>query len=278
MLCAGRDAPNRCVYLKAFNTISYNNSSYIMKNFKLLWLLAVAGSVMMTSCDKDNVPPPAPKVTVTFDAITLPSEGYIDNSSYTENGVTFNNAYHDMDGWVSWDGFSVSNLHDKVTPGYENQYSVYADGGANGSANFAVCYYSTIWGPENTSFFSLASGKEGNELTLMINNNTYAALSMKEGDAYAKKFEAGDWFKVTATGYKEDGTQTGTADIYLADFRDGKTYICAEWTKVDLSALGTFNKVAFTISSSDVGDYGMNTPAYFCIDNVEFSEVTTTAE
>lgn len=249
-----------------------------MKNFKLLWLLAVAGSVMMTSCDKDNVPPPAPKVTVTFDAITLPSEGYIDNSSYTENGVTFNNAYHDMDGWVSWDGFSVSNLHDKVTPGYENQYSVYADGGANGSANFAVCYYSTIWGPENTSFFSLASGKEGNELTLMINNNTYAALSMKEGDAYAKKFEAGDWFKVTATGYKEDGTQTGTADIYLADFRDGKTYICAEWTKVDLSALGTFNKVAFTISSSDVGDYGMNTPAYFCIDNVEFSEVTTTAE
>ena len=198
MLCAGRDAPNRCVYLKAFNTISYNNSSYIMKNFKLLWLLAVAGSVMMTSCDKDNVPPPAPKVTVTFDAITLPSEGYIDNSSYTENGVTFNNAYHDMDGWVSWDGFSVSNLHDKVTPGYENQYSVYADGGANGSANFAVCYYSTIWGPENTSFFSLASGKEGNELTLMINNNTYAALSMKEGDAYAKKFEAGDWFKVTS--------------------------------------------------------------------------------
>ena len=69
MLCAGKDAPNRCVYLNAFNTISYNNSSYIMKNFKLLWLLAVAGSVMMTSCDKDDVPPPAPKVTVTFDAI-----------------------------------------------------------------------------------------------------------------------------------------------------------------------------------------------------------------
>ena len=246
-----------------------------MKNFKLLWLLAVAGSVMMTSCDKDDVPPPAPKVTVTFDAITLPSEGYINNSNYTESGVTFNNAFNAE--WASWDGFAVSNLHDKTTPGYANQYSVYADGGAAGSANFVVCFYSSYADP-NSAFFSLASGKEGNELTLMINNNTYAALSMKEGDAYAKKFEAGDWFKVTATGYKEDGTQTGTADIYLADFREGKTYICAEWTKVDLSALGTFNKVAFTISSSDVGDYGMNTPAYFCIDNVEFSEVTTTAE
>ena len=77
--------------------------------------------------------------------------------------------------------------------------------------------------------------------------------------------------------YKEDGTQTGTADIYLADFRDGKSYICAAWTKVDLSALGTFNKVAFTISSSDVGDYGMNTPAYFCIDDVTFNLVSATS-
>ena len=111
----------------------------------------------------------------------------------------------------------------------------------------------------------------------MINNNTYAALSMQDGDAYSKKFAAGDWFKVTATGYKEDGTQTGTADIYLADFRDGKSYICAAWTKVDLSALGTFNKVAFTISSRDVGDYGMNTPAYFCIDDVTFNLVSATS-
>lgn len=247
-----------------------------MKNFKLLWLLAVAGSLTMVSCDKDkdNVPPPANTVTVTFDQVTLPAGGYLNNTSYTEKGVTFNNAYNAD--YASWDGFAVSNLHDKTTPGYANQYSVFADGGANGSTNFGVCYYSSYSNP-NSAFFSLASGEEANSLSLMINNNTYAALSMQDGDAYSKKFAAGDWFKVTATGYKEDGTQTGTADIYLADFRDGKSYICAAWTKVDLSALGTFNKVAFTISSSDVGDYGMNTPAYFCIDDVTFNLVSATS-
>lgn len=84
-----------------------------MKNFKLLWLLAVAGSLTMVSCDKDkdDVPPPANTVTVTFDQVTLPADGYLNNTSYTEKGVTFNNAYNAD--YVSWDGFAVSNLHDK---------------------------------------------------------------------------------------------------------------------------------------------------------------------
>ena len=98
-----------------------------MKNFKLLWLLAVAGSLTMVSCDKDkdDVPPPANTVTVTFDQVTLPADGYLNNTSYTEKGVTFNNAYNAD--YASWDGFAVSNLHDKTTPGYANQYSVFAD-------------------------------------------------------------------------------------------------------------------------------------------------------
>jgi hypothetical protein len=31
---------------------------------------------------------------------------------------------------------------------------------------------------------------------------------------------------------------------------------------------GTIHKIAFSFESSDMGDWGMNTPAYACIDNI----------
>ena len=56
------------------------------------------------------------------------------------------------------------------------------------------------------------------------------------------------------------------SQFYLADFRDGKSEIVKDWQYCDLSALGQVSKVSFTLTSSDNGDYGMNTPAYFCLD------------
>ena len=63
-----------------------------MKNFKLLWLLAAACSLTFASCNKDNDGPDT-STTVTFESATLPDAGYINNTSYTEQGVTFNNVY-----------------------------------------------------------------------------------------------------------------------------------------------------------------------------------------
>ena len=37
---------------------------------------------------------------------------------------------------------------------------------------------------------------------------------------------------------------------------------------MDLSSLGEADSLLFTLTSSDVGVFGMNTPAYFCIDQV----------
>ena len=61
---------------------------------------------------------------------------------------------------------------------------------------------------------------------------------------------------------------TGTKEYYLADLRDAeKAYIINDWRYVDLSGLGKVAKLGFELSSTDNGDYGMNTPAYFCFDN-----------
>jgi hypothetical protein len=54
----------------------------------------------------------------------------------------------------------------------------------------------------------------------------------------------------------------------MADLRDAdKAYIINDWRYVDLSGLGKVSKLSFELTSTDNGDWGMNTPAYFCFDN-----------
>jgi hypothetical protein len=107
---------------------------------------------------------------------------------------------------------------------------------------------------------------------------------MKYGDAYSKKFGgsdslANDWFKLTITGYGEDDQPTDSARIYLADFRFSgwkNDYILDEWLPVNLSKLGNVKKLKFQLSSSDVDAFGMRTPGYFCLDDVEYKMVKKT--
>ena len=176
-----------------------------MKKFKLLWLLAAACSLTFASCNKDNDGPDT-STTVTFESAVLPDVGYINNTSYTEQGVTFNNVY-DVQGQYMSAGFAVSKLHDKVTAGYTNMYSVYGDGGAAGSVNFAVCYfaeYLTNTSGVNDAYFAFGAGIERKMLNVMVNNGTYAYLAIKNRNdgsnpPRVKEFTDGDWFKVVIT-------------------------------------------------------------------------------
>jgi hypothetical protein len=87
----------------------------------------------------------------------------------------------------------------------------------------------------------------------------------------AKKFGSGDWFKLSIEAYDKNDVKTGsTVEFYLADFRTATSSgIITEWKKVDLRPLGDkVHKISFTLDSSDVGDWGMNTPNYFCFDNL----------
>lgn len=131
-----------------------------------------------------------------------------------------------------------------------------ASGGAFEGDNFAVwnlCFY----GEDEVSFDpQVVKG-------FYINNNSYAATSMCNGDGYAKKFEKTDWFKLTILGYKEL-VEVGSVDFMLAE--NGK-YV-NQWTYVDLSSLGEINAIVFEMSSSDNDPgWGMKTPAYFALDN-----------
>ncbi len=187
--------------------------------------------------------------------------------------ATFGNTYNEE--WNSSSGFSVSKVQDTVTAGFMNQYASRPGEGAENSEVYMICNGST------GIHFSAATNLSSVKLT----NSTYAYLSMMNGDDFAKKFggEDGndpDWFKVTIKGYKEN-TLTDSVDFYLADFRfedNSEDYIVKEWKNVDLTSLGEIDSLSFSLSSSDVGQYGMNTPAYFCLDNLQTASETLTFE
>jgi len=67
----------------------------------------------------------------------------------------------------------------------------------------------------------------------------------------------------------------------LADYRfedNAEDYILNEWIYVDLTVLGEVDSLQFSLTSSDTGAVGMNTPAYFCIDNFRTLDGITTVE
>ena len=208
----------------------------------------------------------------TFEETVLAPESFYNGSDLAggvaSGGFGFNNNYDPT--YASWDGFAVSNITDNVTPGWGNQYSAIAGGGAGGSANYGVAYIGFTENP-NAVMGAPAQVIDGAFFT----NSTYAYFSMLNGDAYAKRFggltgDDEDWFVLTIEGFN-GGASTGTVDFYLADYHfadNGLDYIVSDWTWVDMTSLGAVDTVEFTLTSSDTGVFGMNTPAYFAMDSM----------
>ena len=200
-----------------------------------------------------------------------PSDGSID-SSYLSGGARFlNNNAECCGGALFWNGFAYSNTTDITTPGNGNEVSAYAGGGAGNSAHYAVAYAGGTTPPRIV--FDVPTVLQ----SAMLTNTTYAALSMRDGDSFAKKFGGdngtdADFLLVTITGRDAANARTGSVDLYLADFRSNdpaQDYILNIWQAVTLSSLGQVSALEFSFASSDVGQFGINTPVYFALDNIQ---------
>jgi hypothetical protein len=225
--------------------------------------------------------------TINFDDLSLAPESYWNGSDgsggFQSGPAWFGNNYTDWGGgFYSWDGWAYSNKTDTTTPGYTNQYSAITGGGYN-SDNYGVSYvpldfmggtYEPI--PTSLTFTDTTDGFT--VAGAYFTNTTYAYLAMKDGYAPGKKFGGSsgndpDWFLLTIIGKDASGTETGTVEFYLADYRfedSSEDYIVDDWEYVDLSPLGVVKNLEFSLSSSDVGDYGMNNPTYFAMDDLNY--------
>ncbi len=210
-----------------------------------------------------------------FDDLTLASQGYWNGSDgsggFTSGDAMFNNSFTDWGGGVtSWEGFAYSNITDTAASGFGAQYNAITGGGQSGSANYGIGFVG--WAQPPTITLTASTIVDG----LYVTNNNYTYYSMLNGDDWAKKFGGSsgddeDWFALTVTGKDASESIVGAVDFYLADYRfsdNSQDYIIDTWQFVDLSSLGIVKSLEFTLNSSDVGDFGMNTPAYFVIDTV----------
>ncbi|WP_435020092.1 DUF4465 domain-containing protein [Tundrisphaera sp. TA3] len=216
--------------------------------------------------------------------------GPVRDGSFQSGGATFGNRYDLTYG--SWGGFAVSNTSDTTTPGLRNQYSaITGTGRGPGADNYGVAsgYADTTPTTFDPTPFDPTDPAELMALPTMnlpagaailgmyVTNTTYAALSMLQGDGFAKKFggDTGndpDFFKLTAYGTDAAGRAlANSVDFFLADFRfadNAQDYVVTDWRYMDLSSLAGASRVHFNISTSDVGPYGLNSPAYFAVDDI----------
>ena len=175
------------------------------------------------------------------------------------------NTYSD---WQTWWGYGVSNHTSKEFNSFDDQFNSCVGAGNNASANYGVAYVSDYMGP---TYITLTTDDEAVVPGVYVTNAAYTFSSMINGDAYAKQFGQGDWYKLTITAYNDADELVGTKDYYLADLRsenEADWYIVNDWQYVDLSELGAIRTLKVGLSSSDTGDWGMNTPAYVCFDDL----------
>jgi hypothetical protein len=208
-----------------------------------------------------------------FEGLAISAGSYWNGSAQTlgtffiDGNAIFPNYYDTAYGGFWKQGWAYSNMKDSSTAGFLNIYSARPACGALNSDNYAI--------GQQRSVVQLTGNAKGKAVYgLQVTNSTYAALSMRDGDL-AKKFGGPtgndpDWFKLSITGYLGGTPVYDTVNFYLADYRfpdNTSDYIVNDWQWVDLTSLGNLDSLRFILSSSDTGAFGMNTPAFFCIDN-----------
>jgi len=208
-----------------------------------------------------------------FESFTLsPSSAYTNTNSisFQTTNASFEHVWDSsFDYWSG--GFSYTNIKDSSTAGFANLYGVRSLQGYNNSDKYAV---GKNWGTiKLISPFNKLDG-------FYITNTTYAYKSMLLGDLFAKKFGGTsgndpDFFKVTIKGFFNGAMKTDSVEYYLADFRFSNNtldYILDNWQWVNTSSLGVVDSVRFYLYSSDNGSFGMNTPAFFALDDFTTSQ------
>ncbi len=222
---------------------------------------------------------------VNFNGLALEPESYFfpsGVSSFTSGPLSFR--YDGSEGF--WSGFAYSNLSSLNGAYDHDQFASASLTGMDGdSTNYAVAFVASDWlGGTYDPIPSIITVTDGNAASFSgfyINNNEMAYITMRDGTMFNKKFggDSGndpDWFRVKIWGIRADNTVTEPIYHYLADFRfDDNTldYIQDSWKWVDLQSMGMVKELRFTMESTDSGDFGINTPAYFCMDNLTVMEL-----
>lgn len=176
--------------------------------------------------------------------------------------------------YYSWKGFTPSMSYDAAEyPGnwVEHQWSTMAAGTPGGNGFMLACWDSaedTTGVPANPSVCVTSNDGSFIPLSVVVANASYTYWVVKQGDDFCKKFTADDVLKLIVVG-ECSGVETGRVEVQLAHGQDVPT----GWMTVDVSSLGVVEKMYFQMASTDSGQWGMNTPGYFCLGQIKVEDL-----
>lgn len=215
-----------------------------------------------------------------FESFVLPPDSFYNDTTSADwqtTNASFQYDWNTSFGGFWSGGFAYTNKNNVDSGNYRHLYNCIAGKGYNLSN-----YYTTGQPGGFIRVKAPSTGVSG----FYVTNTTYAYMSMKNGDSFAKKFGGAtgndpDFFKLTVKGYSGGILKIDSVEFYLADFRfsnNSLDYISKTWQWVDCSKLGAVDSITFNMFSSDNSFGFMNTPAFFSIDNLTTAQGVGIAE
>ena len=245
--------------------------------FSLIAFIAVAASAEVITMDlttaTDIVSNP-----ITFSQ--TPGTGYYDgtdvwDSTYNDSGICqfiyTNDARfmlshlpsQDSYGGMSWEGFTIS----KVSQDTANVFGCVANGGLAGVGTPYVIGYYSSWITESLGYSSniILFDQEYYPEYVYICQNSNTMEAITNGGVFnARAFTENDTLALIISALNSGMEETKSITYYLAV--DGEKN--NGWIKVPLTALGQAAGLSFRMTTTDIGQFGENTPMYFALDGL----------
>lgn len=211
----------------------------------------------------------------TFDAADAWSETYNETDFPTIEAQVFALSHlpgGQSFGGTTFDGFTVCKV--AADSGY---FGCMARGGVDGVGTpYMLGYYSEYYSMLNSTSSNqviFTTGEQYDAVGMYVCNNPMAYKAITQGDAYARKFAAGDSFVLQAEALDELHKPTGkTVPFYLADYRSANPdewTVNKTWEWFDMSTLGRVGGIAFSLISTDMSYGFSNTATYFAMDKLK---------
>ena len=227
---------------------------------KKLFILMLALGAM--ACENGGKPMPPSTITERFDKAFEGSYKY----GYATADLIFEYFVNEEYGY--WGGFAQSKMLDADAKNgiYDNQYSAYNTYAASGES-FLLYYYDSFNEPCD---IVCMTSLELRSVKLNLSTYTYASITDEDINAFARVFTNGDYLKVVFTPLALDGTPVGdNVECYVVDYRDDKRFVADNWQEYKLN-LPASARIRVTIETTDVGEWGANTPLYICMDDLKY--------
>lgn len=164
-------------------------------------------------------------------------------------------------GGQSWEGFTLS----RVSQDTANVFGCVANGGIAGEGTPYVIGYFSDWVTMTQGYSSniILFDQEYYPDYVYICQNSNTMKAITEGGVFnARAFTEEDTLALIISAIDEAFHETKSITYYLAV--DGEKN--NGWVKVPLTDLGQTEGLSFRMTTTDMGQFGMNTPMYFALD------------